>query len=337
MSAERTAPVVLSVIVPLHNEEENVGLLYDALTRASQDLGLQYELLFVDDGSRDRTFEIARDLAANDFRLRVVKLRKNYGQTPGMVAGIEHACGEILVTMDGDLQNDPDDIKSLIDKLNEGYDIVVGWRHQRHDKWLTRKLPSKFANWLIGKVTGIPIKDNGCSLKAYRSDVIKHVPLYSDMHRFIPAMASLTGARVAQVKVRHHPRRFGISKYGLWRIYRVLIDLIVVKTVVSFAERPLWWFSVLALPAMAISICATIVFVREVLFSLEGTVVMAGVALLFGSIAIFAVLGGIMGEMIYKTGNLKLDKLALITATQSGGAATTGANRGVDRRCRKPS
>jgi glycosyltransferase involved in cell wall biosynthesis len=233
-----------------------------------------------------------------------------------MAAGIEYARGKFLVTMDGDLQNDPDDIKSLIDKLNEGYDIVVGWRHQRHDKWLTRKVPSKFANWLIGKVTGIPIKDNGCSLKAYRGDVIKNVPLYSDMHRFIPAMASVTGARVAQLKVRHHPRRFGVSKYGLWRIYKVLIDLLAVKTIASFAERPLWWFTVLALPAMAISVCATIAFVRDILFASEDSVVMAGVALLFGSIAIFAVLGGIMGEMIYKTGNLKLDKLALVTATQ---------------------
>lgn len=316
MVADQATRVELSVIVPLHEEEDNVHPLYEALTRAARDLALDYELLFVDDGSRDRTFELAADLAASDRRLRIVKLRRNYGQTPAMVAGIEHARGRVLVTMDGDLQNDPDDIKFLIDKLDEGYDIVVGWRHQRHDRLWTRKLPSRLANWLIGKVTGVPIKDNGCSLKAYRSEVIKHVPLYSDMHRFIPAMASVTGARIAQLKVRHHERRFGVSKYGLLRTYRVLLDLFAVKTVMSFAERPLWWFSMLAWPALVISLVATIAFVRGIFLELESTVVMAGIALLFGCTAIFAVLGGIMGEMIYKTGNLRLDKLALITATR---------------------
>jgi glycosyltransferase involved in cell wall biosynthesis len=233
-----------------------------------------------------------------------------------MMAGMQQARGNFLITMDGDLQNDPEDIKFLIEKLNEGYDIVVGWRHERHDRMLTRKLPSKLANWLIGKVTGIPIKDNGCSLKAYRRDVIKHVPLYSDMHRFIPAMASVTGARIAQLKVRHHPRRFGVSKYGLWRTYKVLLDLLAVKTVISFAERPLWWFSVLAWPMVLLSIGATLYVLQAILLKSEYPMVMLGVALLFGSAAIFAVLGGIMGEMIYKTGNLKLDKLALVTATQ---------------------
>ena len=325
VAAQTTAPIDLSVIVPLHNEEENIGLLYEALTRATRDIGLEYELLFVDDGSYDRTVELARGLAASDVRLRIIKLRRNYGQTPAMVAGIQYARGEFLVTMDGDLQNDPADIKSLIDKLNEGYDIVVGWRHKRNDKWLTRKLPSKLANWIIGKVTGVPIKDNGCSLKAYRGDVIRHVPLYSDMHRFIPAMASVTGARVAQIKVNHHARRFGVSKYGLMRTYKVLIDLIAVKTVMSFAERPLWWFSLLAWPAAVISIGATLDVIWQLSTGSSYSLVMACVALLFGFTAVFAVLGGIMGEMIYKTGNLRLDKLAMITATEP-------RVRGIDRR-----
>lgn len=316
MAAKQETRVELSVIVPLHNEEENVLPLYDALTKACQDLAREYELLFVDDGSHDRTFEWAADLAAADRRLRIVKLRRNYGQTPAMVAGIEYARGDFLVTMDGDLQNDPDDIKFLLEKLDNGYDIVVGWRHKRQDRFITRKLPSKLANWLIGKMTGVPIKDNGCSLKSYRRDVIKHVPLYSDMHRFIPAMASVTGARIAQLKVRHYPRRFGSSKYGLMRTYKVLIDLFAVKTVISFAEKPLWWFSLLALPAVVISLCATIASIHNILFEKEYSVVSMGVALLFASTAVIAVLWGIMGEMVYKTGNLKLGQLALITATQ---------------------
>ncbi|GAB3678448.1 glycosyltransferase family 2 protein [Salinisphaera aquimarina] len=316
MSAEQKVIVVLSVIVPLHNEEENVGLLYTALTSAVGAIGAEYELIFVDDGSRDKTFEVAADLAASDDRLRIVKLRRNYGQTPAMVAGIDQARGNYLVTMDGDLQNDPDDIKSLIDRLDEGYDIVVGWRHKRDDRWLTRKVPSLIANWLIGKVTGIPIKDNGCSLKAYRRDVIQSVPLYSDMHRFIPAMASVTGARVTQMKVRHHARRFGVSKYGLLRIYKVLIDLFVVKTVASFAERPLVWFSALAWPSIAISFFATVICIRDAFFESGYSLVAAGVAFLFGSAAIFAILGGVMCEMIYRTGNLRLHELAMITATQ---------------------
>jgi glycosyltransferase involved in cell wall biosynthesis len=313
---QQATPIALSVIVPVHDEEDNVRPLYNALSHAVKGLGLEYEFLFVDDGSHDRTFELAADLAANNPRLRIVKLKRNYGQTPAMAAGIALARGEILVTMDGDLQNDPGDIKHLIDKLNEGYDIVVGWRYDRHDKFLTRKVPSKLANWLIGKVTGIPIKDNGCSLKAYRRDVIRQVPLYSDMHRFIPAMASITGARVAQIKVRHHARRFGTSKYGLWRIYKVLIDLMTVKTLISFAERPLWWFALLALPAMLISFGATIYVLQQGILNAEYSMVIAGIALLFGCAAIFAILGGIVGDMIYKTGNLKLEKLALITAKQ---------------------
>ena len=165
-----------------------------------------------------------------------------------MAAGIEQAQGRVLVTMDGDLQNDPQDIAHFLAKIDEGYDIVVGWRHNRQDKLISRKIPSRIANWLIGKVTGVPIKDNGCSLKAYRASLIKEIPLYSEMHRFIPAMASIAGPRIAEIKVRHHARQFGQSKYGLSRIYKVLLDLMVIKTVASFTSRPLVWFSMLATP-----------------------------------------------------------------------------------------
>jgi glycosyltransferase involved in cell wall biosynthesis len=221
----------LSVVVPLYNEEDSVTPLYQAIATVLDALSCEAEMIFVDDGSRDRTFAVAEELAAGDKRLRVVKFRSNYGQTPAMAAGIDTACGRIVITMDGDLQNDPQDIPSFIEKIDEGYDIVVGWRFDRQDKLISRKIPSRIANWLIGKVTGVPIKDNGCSLKAFRADVIKQVPLYSEMHRFIPAMASIAGPRIAEIKVRHHARQFGQSKYGLSRVYKVLLDLLTIKTI----------------------------------------------------------------------------------------------------------
>ena len=198
----------LSIIVPLYYEEDNVRLLHEAICAAVRPLGLRTEIVFVDDGSKDRTFERCLELPRTNPDLRLVKFRRNAGQTAAMAAGIDHARGDVLITMDGDLQNDPQDIPLFLEKIAEGYDLVVGWRHDRQDHW-SRVLPSKVANWLIGKVTGVPIKDNGCSLKAYRADLIKNIPLYNEMHRFIPAMASLAAPRIAQIKVRHHPRRFG--------------------------------------------------------------------------------------------------------------------------------
>ena len=234
----------LSIIVPLYNEEECVTLLYEAIVKSVDTMGIDYEILFVDDGSKDKTVPIASALAAKDKRLRVVKFRRNYGQTPAMAAGIDNANGKIIGTMDGDLQNDPDDIPMLVRKIDEGFDIVVGWRHKRQDKLITRKIPSKIANWLIGKITGVPIKDNGCSLKAYKASVIQNIPLYSEMHRFIPAMTSLAGTRIAEIRVKHHARMFGESKYGLSRIYKVLMDLLTIKTILSFFSRPLIIFAI---------------------------------------------------------------------------------------------
>src|SRR5450631_1103988 len=246
----------LSIIVPFYNEEESIRGMYTAIVDAIAPLGVSFEMMFVDDGSKDDTLTLASNLARQDARVRVVKFRRNFGQTPAMAAGIEHARGEILVTMDGDLQNDPADIGNFLAKMDDGYDIVVGWRFNRQDKLVSRKIPSRIANWLIGKVTGVPIKDNGCSLKAYRASVIKAIPLYSEMHRFIPAMASIAGARIAEIKVRHHARQFGKSKYGLSRIYKVALDLVVIKTVTSFVSRPMLWFTLLSLPALLFSILA---------------------------------------------------------------------------------
>lgn len=309
----------LSIVVPLYNEEECVQPLYEAVVSALADFPEDFELLFVDDGSVDKTFELAHGLAMGDPRLRVVKFRGNFGQTPAMAAGIDLARGDVIVTMDGDLQNDPRDIPLLLERIDAGYDIAVGWRYKRHDKFLTRRLPSMIANWLIGKVTGVPIKDNGCSLKAYRASVIKEVPLYSEMHRFIPAMASLAGARVAEMKVRHHARQFGQSKYGLSRIYKVLLDILVIKTIVSFTSRPLVWFAMLAVPFLLLSTGCFVVAFRELAIAGQLSIPVAGTAVLFGIVPIILVLGGALAELVYRSGDVKVHELAQLTLKRQSG------------------
>lgn len=309
----------LSVIAPLYNEEECVRLLHETIVRVVEPLRLDFEILFVDDGSRDGTFRVARELAEKDRRLRVIRFRRNYGQTPAMAAGFDHACGQILITMDGDLQNDPEDIPRFIEKIREGYDIVCGWREKRQDKLVTRKIPSKVANWLIGKVTGVPIRDNGCSLKGYRTEVIKAIPLYSEMHRFIPAMASIAGSRIAQIPVRHHARKYGKSKYGLSRIYKVLLDLLMIKTVVSFASRPMIWFGGMAsLAAVGSLLTFGYAIARWSLAGGSSLVVLNGTAMLLGALAVFLLFAGALSELAYKTGNLKLTALADIRASRTG-------------------
>lgn len=306
----------LSIIVPLYNEEETIGFLYQAIIDVTEKLDMSYEIIFVDDGSSDKTFEKARSLAHGNSNLRVIKFRRNYGQTPAMAAGIDHARGKILITMDGDLQNDPADIPLFIEKMNQGYDIVVGWRHKRQDKVITRKIPSKIANRLIGKITGVPIRDNGCSLKAYRSSVIKNVPLYSEMHRFIPAMSSITGARIAEIKVRHHARKYGTSKYGLSRIYKVLLDLISIKFIISFSPRPSAGFGIMAILTAMIGFLVLITSISQSIFAATplSLVVSIGVIMLLAVLSIFLLLMGILCELIFKTGQIRFDHLSSITA-----------------------
>ena len=305
----------LSVIVPLYNEEENIDPLFSAITEALSETGLDYEVLFVDDGSGDSTFERAAQIARGSGRLRVVRLRRNYGQTAAMAAGIEAARGAVLITMDGDLQNDPADIPRFLEKINEGFDIVVGWRHDRKDRLISRKIPSRVANWMIGKVTGVPIKDNGCSLKAFRARIIKQVPLYADMHRFIPAMASIAGPRLAEIKVRHHARRFGESKYGLSRIHKVLLDMLTVKTIVSFSSRPLAWFMVPAIPFLLVSMATlTASLYRVIVLDEAFSTVIAGVGVLFGALGLFLVFTGMFAELIYKTRDNQVERLSILTA-----------------------
>ena len=238
----------LSIVVPLFNEVESIDALHRAISDAALALRVPYELIFVDDGSTDGTSEVARAIQLSDPSLRVIQFRKNFGQTAAMRAGIQAARGNVIVTMDGDLQNDPKDMGKLVAKVEEGYDLVVGWRKDRKDPALSRNLPSRMANKMIGWLTGVKVHDSGCSLKAYRADMIKRVPLYSEMHRFIPAMSTLQGARIAEVVVTHHPRMAGESKYGISRVGKVLLDVVAIKMLISFRHRPMQWFSVLAIP-----------------------------------------------------------------------------------------
>jgi len=323
----------VSVIVPFYNEEENIRRMHAAIVAALEPLGLPFEMVFVNDGSRDRTLEVAIEIAREDERVRVVNFRRNYGQTPAMSAGIEQSKGKVLVTMDGDLQNDPRDIALFLEKIEEGYDIVVGWRYKRQDKLLSRKIPSKIANWIIGKVTGVPIKDNGCSLKAYRASLIKEIPLYSEMHRFIPAMASIAGPRIAEIKVRHHARQFGQSKYGLSRVYKVLLDLMVIKTVTSFTARPLLWFSLLATPLALLGTIALGYSLWQ-LYGTAGTLSLplAGTGLVLIMAAFILVGGGALGEMIYKLGDMRERDFSRLTGKvwdmSSAGPGRGAANHG---------
>jgi glycosyltransferase involved in cell wall biosynthesis len=306
----------LSVIVPFYNEEESIAAMHAAIVEAVEPLGVSFEMVFVDDGSRDQTLEVATGIARNDERVRVVKFRRNYGQTPAMAAGIEQARGRVLVTMDGDLQNDPKDIEHFLAKIDEGHDIVVGWRFNRQDKLVSRKIPSKIANWLIGRVTGVPIKDNGCSLKAYRGDLIKAIPLYSEMHRFIPAMASIAGPRIAEIKVRHHARQFGSSKYGLSRIYKVLLDLMVIKTVASFTARPLVWFAMLATPLILLgTVTLGWALWRWAATDAGVSLPVAGTGVLLLASAFILVCGGILGELIYRSGDVREQDFSRLTGT----------------------
>ena len=301
----------LSVIVPLHNEEDSVAPLFNAIVAALDPTGLTYEIIFVDDGSHDHTLRAALGLI-ND-NLRVIEFRKNYGQTPAMAAGIDHARGEVLITMDGDLQNDASDIPMMVDKLAQGYDIVVGWRHNRQDKLISRRIPSIIANRLIGKVTGVPIKDNGCSLKAYRAGVMKGLPFYSEMHRFIPALLSLSGARVAQVKVKHHARQFGESKYGLSRIYKVLFDLMTIKTILSLVRHPIRWFAKLALLPI---VSGAVFFTLSAKSFLENdtAVIYASSGLLLTSLGVFLLSLGFLCELAYAKGDIKVPDLVALTS-----------------------
>ena len=252
-----SAPLDLSVVVPLYNEEESLPHLVEQLLTALRPSGERFELVLVNDGSNDRTAEVLERLSRDIPELVGVLLRKNYGQTAAMAAGFDVARGEVIVSLDGDLQNDPADIPMLLSKLREGYDLVSGWRHQRQDAALQRKLPSKIANRLIGRVTGVRLHDYGCSLKAYSRDVLSDMRLYGELHRFLPALAFIEGARITEVKVNHRARQFGSSKYGIDRTFRVLMDLLTVWFMKRFLTRPMYVFGFGGLIAILLSLVAS--------------------------------------------------------------------------------
>jgi glycosyltransferase involved in cell wall biosynthesis len=246
----------ISVIIPICNELENIPLLHQQLRTVLPGLARPWEIVFVDDGSTDGSSQRLKELAYRDERVKVVRFRRNYGQTAALHAGIQHAAGDVLVTLDGDLQNDPLDIPLLIQKLDEGYDLVHGWRKQRHDTLLTRRVPSLVANWLIARVTGFPVHDLGCTLKAIRREIAVELELYGEMHRFIPILAYQRGARCVEVTTRHHPRRFGQTKYGLSRTVRVLLDLITVKYLLDYFASPMKLLGRFGLACLVVALAA---------------------------------------------------------------------------------
>jgi len=293
----------ISVVIPLYNEEENVRALLDELFEELRRLGRTFEVICVDDGSRDGTFAELSRLAAQLPQLRVIRFRLNFGQTAAMSAGIEAARGEVIVPMDGDLQNDPADIGKLLAQLDAGYDVVSGWRKNRQDREFGRKLPSRIANRIISSISGVRLHDYGCSLKAYRRDVLRDVKLYGEMHRFIPIYASWQGARVSEMVVNHRARRAGTSKYGLSRTFKVVLDLMVVKFLASFATKPIYVFGGFGFLAFA---CAVAAFLWAVYYKVAGLkdfvqTPLPLIAVMFTLVGALSVLMGLLAELVIRT------------------------------------
>jgi len=294
---------MISVVIPAYNEEENIPILYEKLKKVLDNIGEGYEIIFVDDGSQDRTPDILKDIAKKDKKVKVIRFRRNYGQTSAIYAGFEHARGEIIITMDADLQNDPEDIPKLLEKINEGYDIVSGWRKDRKDPFLSRKLPSRIANWIISKVTGVHLHDYGCTLKAYRSEIAKRYRLYGDMHRFLPALAKRFGAKVTEIPVRHHPRLYGSSKYGIDRTIRVILDIFLVKFLNEYITKPLYVFGGIGflLLFLGVTIELYLTFVKLFLGEDIGDrpLLILGVLLILTGVQLVST--GIIAELIVRT------------------------------------
>ncbi|MSQ26752.1 MAG: glycosyltransferase [Dehalococcoidia bacterium] len=304
-SDTEAAPALLaySLIIPVYNEAGNVIPLYDAIVPVMEQLGDSFEVVFVDDGSRDDSFAELATVAARDSRVRVVQFRRNFGQTPAIAAGIDYSRGEVLIFLDADLQNDPTDIPRLVDALAEGYDVVSGWRKDRHDTLVTRKVPSWAANWLISTITGVKLRDYGCSLKAYRREVLVHVNLYGEMHRFIPAYASWVGAAITEIPVQHHARVRGKSKYGLSRTVKVILDLLTAKFLASYATKPIYVFGGVGLTLLALAVASLLIaLVQKVTMgvSLIQTPLTMLSAIL-GATGFIAILQGLNAEVAIRT------------------------------------
>ena len=292
----------VSVVVPLLDEQDNIGPLYEQITQTLAGEH-SYEIIFVDDGSVDESFAVLEKLQKADAKVRVIRFRRNFGQTAAMAAGFAHARGQIIIAMDADLQNDPADIPKMIEKLDEGFDVVSGWRKIRHDNALTRLLPSKMANWLISRITGVKLHDYGCTLKAYRKEVLAETKLYGEMHRFIPALASWSGAEIAEMVVNHRPRTAGVAKYGLARTWKVLLDLITVKFLGSFSTKPIYIFGSLGL----LSAAGSMLFGLSVIYQKlsHGTDMSGNPLLILTAVFIIAtiqfILMGLLAELLVRT------------------------------------
>ncbi len=293
----------ISVFLPVYNEEPNLLPLHAKLDEALRPLGCSAEIIYVDDGSSDNSLKVLKELASHDQRVRVVALRRNYGQTAAMAAGIDAARGKVLIPMDADLQNDPADILRLLKKLEEGYDVVSGWRKDRKDKLLTRKIPSMIANKLISWIGGVPLHDYGCSLKAYRCESLQDVRLYGEMHRFIPIYASWAGARVSEIPVEHHPRTMGKSKYGLSRTLKVVFDLMTIKFMASYQTKPIYVFGSFGMLAFAISLLGGLYAVFLKLFHRADFVQtpLPILAIVMFAVGIQFLLMGLLAEMLVRT------------------------------------
>jgi dolichol-phosphate mannosyltransferase len=301
-TGDNAAPDI-SVFLPVYNEEPNLPPLHAKLEEALDKLGRSAEIVFVDDGSTDGSLKVLREIAAKDSRVRVVALKRNYGQTAAMAAGIDAARGRVLIPMDADLQNDPADIVRLLDKLDEGYDVVSGWRKNRQDKLITRKIPSMMANRLISWIGGVPLHDYGCSLKAYRRESLQDVKLYGEMHRFIPIYASWAGARVAEIPVEHHARTMGKSKYGLSRTIKVVFDLMTIKFMASYQTKPIYVFGSFGMLAFLISILAGLYALFLKLFHKADFVQtpLPILAIVMFAVGIQFLLMGLLAEMLVRT------------------------------------
>ncbi len=299
----QTTSPELSVVIPIYNEIESLPKLIENLTTHLDPLALSYEILCIDDGSTDGSAQLLKKYAHTHRFLRAILLRRNYGQTPAMAAGFNHARGKVIITLDGDLQNDPADIPLLVDKLNEGYDLVSGWRKNRQDAALTRLLPSKMANWLIGSITGVKVHDYGCTLKAYRAELVADMNLYGELHRFLPALAFIEGARIAELPVRHHARQYGSSKYGLSRTFRVVMDLLTVYFMRKFLTRPMHVFGMLGIGTTVLGVALGL-YLTYVKFGLNQNIgdrpllILVAILILTG-VQMFSI--GLLGELLMRT------------------------------------
>ena len=296
---------MLSIVVPIHNEEHSILPLYDRLTQVLQALHRPYEILFIDDASSDRSYELLANLVQTDAHLKVIRLRRNFGQTAALSAGFHEARGTVIIAMDGDLQHAPEDIPALLAKIDEGYDIASGWRKQRIDNAITRKIPSKIANWMMSKASGVDLRDFGTTFKAYRAEVLKDVHLYGELHRFIPALASYYGARVVEVPIQNPPRIAGESHYGLSRTFRVLFDILTIRFLLKYFTRPMHFFGAIGLAgttlgSILLGYCAVVkLWWRLDIIQEHGPMMIAGALLLLAGLMMFST--GLIGELVMRT------------------------------------